>query len=239
MGKGNKWENDDRMKVDAEIMTGHTRDASLLILAEMFPDRTAKAIASFYARRSKELKQGTTVSDFQAALEKMYSEGNKLVAKCVDLMNENKQLKADMREMTNIKAAVEAYQEKRIMTSESEWICDECGYVAYYGYEDIAEIGAPVCPHDGTHMSFVKEYIVLPVDEGSAPLTHEQLQWYDTNGGACPFCQSQNVDFDDLEFGGPVYQKAHCQDCGAEWSDIYEQVGLKVDLYPKFIPEEK
>lgn len=123
------------------------------------------------------------------------------------------------------------------MTSESEWQCDKCGYTDYYGYEDIAEIGAPVCPNDGEHMSFIREYPILPENSDSAPLTLAQLKrYYET--GDCPFCygdiEGGSFDVD----GGGAYQKIRCLACGASIIDYYELAGVEVESYPNRIPEE-
>ncbi len=80
----------------------------------------------------------------------------------------------------------------------------------------------------------------LPVDDGFTPdvqgyledtgLPDPMVQEYLKAGGTrCPKCKSDDVDggFVDVDSGG-AWQHIVCNNCGAEWNDIYKLVDVEV-----------
>lgn len=107
--RGKKWDKNAVAAVDVQIAAGKSKEEIIKNISEAYKDRSEKAINQFVSRRMKQVSNGTTLTDFQNALQKMFDEGNKLVVKCQELQGENKNLKADLEKLQGLRKAVEAY----------------------------------------------------------------------------------------------------------------------------------
>lgn len=68
--------------------------------------------------------------------------------------------------------------------------------------------------------------------EEKTTMTKEQLtqeQYVASKGIRCPVCQSEDIDAGTIEADGSgASQSNRCEDCGAEWYDIYNLIGYSL-----------
>jgi len=51
-------------------------------------------------------------------------------------------------------------------------------------------------------------------------------EYVEAGGGVCPNCGSDQIEGDSVNFeGASMSQKIGCNECGAEWWDIYQLIG--------------
>lgn len=74
-------------------------------------------------------------------------------------------------------------------------------------------------------------------DEGGVKteLSAADIKKYIEDGGyACPFCGSEDMGGDSVSTGGgEASQEMSCPECGAQWNDCYDLVGIEITEAPK------
>jgi predicted Zn-ribbon and HTH transcriptional regulator len=62
--------------------------------------------------------------------------------------------------------------------------------------------------------------------------TEETLQRYVKNPDFCPYCEQPVIEADRFDVEGRIaWQAVRCNECGAEWNDVYELVAVeKVEI---------
>lgn len=58
-------------------------------------------------------------------------------------------------------------------------------------------------------------------------LTNEQKEKYLKSPGHCPHCGSTDISGGPLEADGDVWQVITCENCNAEWTDVYKLVAVE------------
>lgn len=74
-------------------------------------------------------------------------------------------------------------------------------------------------------------------DEGGVKteLSAADIKKYIEDGGcSCPFCGDEFIAGDDVTTGGgEASQEMSCSNCGAQWNDCYDLVGIEITEAPK------
>jgi len=60
-------------------------------------------------------------------------------------------------------------------------------------------------------------------------MNKKQKKAYLKDPNFCPECNSKNITAGDYDFDGKrVYSEIKCEDCGAEWGDIYTLTNVEL-----------
>jgi len=89
------------------------------------------------------------------------------------------------------------------------------------------EVGMKSLPTNGVcWCEKLKTYICIPNFRCSE---YQQDDSQETKG-SCKVCDSDNVEYGDIDFEteSELYQKCFCQDCESEWNERYEYFGTEI-----------
>jgi len=68
-------------------------------------------------------------------------------------------------------------------------------------------------------------------------LSAQQVSNYLSNSGRCPVCGSGNIEGSHMEADcDSAWQNVTCQDCEANWDDIYRLVGVELQTENAGVP---
>jgi len=78
-----------------------------------------------------------------------------------------------------------------------------------------------------------KAYSELPPKNPEAEWIKSRERYYLTHSSCCPICDSENISAGSIDMGDDsAWQSVTCMECGAEWTDIYNLIGVDIDNYP-------
>ena len=60
----------------------------------------------------------------------------------------------------------------------------------------------------------------------SGDMNRKHAKEYLENPHFCPYCDSRDIEFQDLELDSEISQKVRCNECGRAWYDLYQLVGV-------------
>ena len=121
---------------------------------------------------------------------------------------------------------------------EVVWAVDENGDT----YEDLDIIDSHqkenypyVCSNCGKKFSSIP-----PKNHEVEWIASKKRHYMNNNGSICPFCDSHNIEGGPFEADGTtVWQNVICNNCGAEWTDIYRLTNVEIsDFDSDLIPPE-
>lgn len=84
-----------------------------------------------------------------------------------------------------------------------------------------------------------KEYSQIPPKGAEAEWVAQRERLYITkNASVCPICESDNISGGSIDMDSTfACQSVTCQDCDAEWTDIYHLRSVEIESYsPDYLP---
>lgn len=138
-------------------------------------------------------------------------------------------------------------QEMYIIAPNTETVASIAAKVALEWYGDDGKedgdgwkigYGGPWWIFDAKSIEEVHELVVLDVEKKVdvhiplvlPPADLVVQEYLKVDGCHCPKCKSYNIEGEFAEIdSGEAWQHIVCNDCGAEWNDIYKLVGMELE----------